>query len=153
MEQYRYSTAGLTLTKDFEGLRLEAYKDAAGVWTIGYGHTGDEVRQGQRITPQQAEALLQTDLQAAVFCVQRVVTAPLTQGQFDALVDFCFNAGQGALERSTLLAKVNRLEFEEAATEFARWDKSGGKRCPGLSRRRAAEATLFRNTQSATVSA
>jgi len=90
MQTFTYSDTGFALTRGFEGLRLTAYQDCAGVWTIGYGHTGPGVLPGQTITAVEAETLLHADLAEAVACVNRAVTATITQPQFDALVDFCF---------------------------------------------------------------
>ena len=143
MNDFEYSSAGLALTRSFEGLRLEAYKDSAGVWTIGFGHTGPEVRAGQHITEGQAEALLRADLEASVKCVRQAVQVPLAQPQFDALVDFCFNAGRGNFLGSTLLHDVNRGDFASAAGQFGLWVHAGGRMISGLVRRRAAEARLF----------
>lgn len=143
MNEFEYSSAGLALTRSFEGLRLAAYQDSAGVWTIGYGHTGTGVHAGQRITEPEAEALLRADLAAAVECVRRAVKVTLTQGQFDALVDFCFNVGRGNFLGSTLLRSVNRGEFSNAAAQFGLWVHAGGRVIPGLVRRRAAEAAMF----------
>jgi lysozyme len=138
-----YSDAGLVLTRSFEGLRLESYQDSAEVWTIGYGHTGPEVHDGQRIGEFEAEALLRADLAAAVACVRRTVSVEITQDQFDALVDFCFNIGRGSFQSSSLLRYVNRGEFESAVVQFGLWVHAGGEVAPGLVRRRAAEAALF----------
>jgi lysozyme len=138
-----YSSAGLALTKSFEGLRLTAYQDAGGVWTIGYGHTGPDVKPGQTITEAEATELLLADLQTAVRCVNGAVRVPLTQGQFDALVDFAYNAGRGNLLHSTLLRSVNAGDFAGAEAQFGLWVHAGGKVEPGLVRRRAAEAALF----------
>jgi lysozyme len=143
MNDYDYSNTGLALTRGFEGLRLEAYQDSAGVWTIGYGHTGPEVRTGLRITESEAVGLLREDIASAVRCVRAAVKVPISQGQFDALVDFCFNAGCGSLLGSTLLHLVNRGEFASAAGQFGLWVHAGGEVIPGLVRRRAAEAALF----------
>jgi lysozyme len=143
MNDYDYSSTGLALTRSFEGLRLAAYQDCAGIWTIGYGHTGPEVRGGLRITEAEAVALLREDLASAVRCVREAVKVPLSQFQFDALVDFCFNAGRGSLLSSTLLHLVNCGELERAAGQFGLWVHAGGKVIPGLVRRRAAEAALF----------
>jgi lysozyme len=143
MNEFDYSGAGLALTKSFEGLRLSAYQDSGGVWTIGYGHTGPEVHAGQHISEAEAQTLLRADMTAAVDCVRRAVQVKLTQGQFDALVDFCFNAGQGGLLGSSLLRCVNRGEFAEAVEQFGLWVHAGGRVAPGLVRRRAAEAALF----------
>ena len=143
MNEFDYSAAGLALTRSFEGLRLAAYQDSAGVWTIGCGHTGPEVHPGQRITEPEAERLLREDTAAAVDCVRRAVRTKLTQGQFDALADFCFNAGRGNFLGSTLLRSVNCGEFAAAAEQFGLWVHAGGSVVPGLVRRRKAEAALF----------
>jgi lysozyme len=143
MNEYDYSNTGLALTRSFEGLRLEAYQDSAGIWTVGYGHTGPEVHGGQRITEIQAEALLRSDLSSAVRAVQKAVLVNLAQHQFDALVDFCFNVGRGNFFGSSLLRYVNQGEFDNAAVQFGLWVHAGGKVIPGLVRRRAAEAALF----------
>jgi lysozyme len=143
MQPYEYSTTGFALTRSFEGLRLESYQDSAGNWTIGYGHTDPEVREGQRISELEAEVLLRKDLAAAAACVHRAVRVELTQSQFDALVDFCFNAGRGAFLSSSLLRYVNRAEFESVVVQFGLWVHAGGEVLPGLVRRRAAEAALF----------
>jgi lysozyme len=143
MNTYQYSDAGMALTKSFEGLRLAAYKDVAGVWTIGYGHVGPTACAGKTITESEAEALLREDLQAAVACVNRAVTAEVSQGQFDAMVDFCFNAGRGSFLGSTLLKKVNAGDFAGAAAQFGLWVHAGGEAVPGLVRRRKAEAEMF----------
>ena len=146
MNNYNYSDAGFALTKLFEGLRLTAYQDVAGVWTIGFGHTGPDVASGFSITEAEAEVYLHLDLMHAVTCVKRAVTAPLTQNQFDALVDFCFNLGCGTFAHSTLLNYVNTRRMDEAAQQFLLWNHGGGKINPGLTRRRKAEAQLFAGT-------
>jgi lysozyme len=141
--EYQYSDAGLAMTKGFEGLRLTAYQDVAGVWTIGYGSTGPAILEGLTITEAEAEALLRADLAVAVQCVNRAVTEPITQGQFDTLVDFCFNTGRGNFLQSTLLRKVNLGDLGGAAVQFGLWVNAGGKVVPGLVRRRKAEMLLF----------
>jgi lysozyme len=143
MNEYDYSNTGLALTRTFEGLRLKAYQDSAGVWTIGYGHTGPEVHGGQCISEIEAEALLRADLTKAVQCVRRAVQVDLAQHQFDALVDFCFNTGRGSFLGSSLLRYVNQSAFDSAVVQFGMWIHAGGKVVPGLVRRRAAEAALF----------
>jgi lysozyme len=143
MNELDYSSTGLELTRSFEGLRLAAYQDSIGVWTIGYGHTGAGVHSGQRITEPQAEELLRADLETAVDCVRRAAKVTLTQGQFDALVDFCFNVGRGNFLGSSLLPCVNAGETKRAAEQFGSWVHAGGRVIPGLVRRRAAEARLF----------
>ena len=145
MCNFSYSDAGFDLTKQFEGLRLAAYQDQVGVWTIGYGHTGREVHGGMTITEDQADTLLHSDIAGAVVCVNRAVTANITQCHFDALVDFTFNLGSGRLLGSTLLRHVNAGEFDLAAPQFLLWDHAGGVVVPGLLARRQAEVTLFQS--------
>lgn len=128
--------------QEFEGLRLTAYKCPAGVWTIGYGHTKG-VKMGQTITKAQAETLLRGDLLPCEEYV-RGLNLELTQGQFDALVDFCFNLGTAALQRSTLLQKIRTKADEQTIRgEFAKWVNAGGVRLPGLVKRRAWEADRY----------
>lgn len=138
-----YSSKGLELTKEFEGCRLSAYQDQRGKWTIGYGHTGLDVRRGMVITLEQAESLLLKDMATAVSCVNRNVATQISQSQFDALVDFTFNLGCQTLMVSTLIRKVNARDFSGAAEQFLRWDHVAGAVIPGLTRRRQAEKTLF----------
>ncbi len=142
--KYQYSENGLAMTKSFEGLRLTAYQDVAGVWTVGYGHTGPGVHEGLTITEAEAEVYLRLDMMRAVVFVNHRVTVPITQNQFDALVDFCFNVGVGAFQKSSLLGYVNQGEFAAAAVQFSLWNRADGEVLKGLVRRRAAEAKLFR---------
>jgi len=136
-------SAGLNLVKSFEGLKLTAYRCPAGILTIGYGSTGPHVTPGKVITEAQANDLLQDDLDRFEKAVTRLVTVPLTQNQYDALVSFAFNVGISALERSTLLKRVNAKLFDQARAEFSKWNRTGGRPLAGLTRRRAAEAALF----------
>jgi len=138
-----YSDQGLALTAQFEGLQLTAYQDPVGVWTIGYGHTGPDVVPGLTITQEQASDLLLQDVSGAVAAVNRLVTIPLTQNQFDALVDFTFNVGQGNLASSTLLRELNAGNTAGAAAQFLVWVYAKGVELPGLVTRRQAEAALF----------
>ncbi|MCC6444221.1 MAG: lysozyme [Armatimonadetes bacterium] len=142
---------GLALVKEFEGLhrkileqpgRVRAYLDAVNVPTIGYGHTRG-VTMNQVITFEEAEDLLKADLKEFSRAVSGLVKAPLSEGQFSALVSFAFNVGAGALAASTLLKRVNEKRFPEAANEFLRWRFAGGQELPGLLRRRRAEKALF----------
>jgi lysozyme len=135
-----YSKDGLQLTEKFEGCRLLAYKDSAGVPTIGYGHTRG-VRLGMTCTQQQAEEWLQLDVKIAETVVNHVVKVPLTQHEFDALVDFEFNTG--GLTKSTMLKLLNEGKIEAAAEEFHRWDMAGGKHLAGLLKRRLFEKQQF----------
>ena len=143
MQQFVFSEEGLALTKSFEGLRLEAYQDVAGVWTVGYGHTGPDLLAGMKISQADADRMLRADLSVAVACVNRAVEEEIAQGHFDALVDFCFNVGRGNFLQSSLLRYVNQGEFAIAAQQFLLWVNAGGKRCEGLVRRRTAERELF----------
>jgi GH24 family phage-related lysozyme (muramidase) len=136
------SQRGLDLIKGFEGLRLKAYQDSAGVWTIGYGHTSG-VRPGQQISQAQAEQYLRSDVKWAEQAVRDNVKVPISQQQFDALTSFTFNLGAGALKDSTLLKKLNQGNYAGAQAEFGKWVHAGGQRLEGLVRRRAEEARLF----------
>lgn len=136
------SEAGFELIRECEGFRSEAYRDAVGVWTIGYGHTGN-VRAGDTITREQGEALLRLDAGCAAEAVGRAVSVPLRQGQVDALVSFVFNLGGAALEGSTLLRKLNAGDTAGAAAEFPRWCHAGNAVLPGLVARCARERALF----------
>jgi len=128
--------------KQFEGLRLTAYKDSAGVPTIGYGHTRG-VRMGDRISMSQAERYLENDLRSAEYYVDNLKVAK-TQGQFDALVDFVFNLGGARLSSSTLLRKIRaKASVTDIQNEFRRWVFAGGKVQPGLVKRRAWEAKRY----------
>ena len=143
MQQFAYSTTGLALTKSFEGLRLEAYQDVAGVWTIGYGHTAPNLLPGMKISQADADAMLRADVSVAVAHVNSCVTADIEQHHFDALVDFCFNVGCRNLSQSTLLRKLNLADVDGAAAQFVLWVNAGGKRVEGLARRREAERVMF----------
>ena len=146
MQNFRYSELGLALTKRYEGLRLQAYQDSGGIWTVGYGHTGPDVVATRRVSALEAEALLRADLRSAIDCVNQAVTAPLEQNHFDALVDFCFNAGRGNFARSSLLRQLNQKDFDGAAGQFGLWINVNGQPNRGLQRRRAAESAMFRGT-------
>lgn len=143
----RTSTKGRDLIKTFEGLRLKAYDDGVGVWTIGYGTTiypnGVKVKRGDVITEAQAEVYLQHDLKRFEDAVNRSVLVPLNQNQFDALVSLVYNIGIGAFEKSTLLRKLNGGHYIDAANQFDVWRMAGGKVMQGLVNRRAKEKVLF----------
>ena len=145
-QEMHVSDAGISLTKQCESCRLSAYQDLRGIWTIGYGHTGPDVHAGMVITQQEADALLAQDLEVAAEGVRRLVKVPLTQFQFDALVDFAFNLGVGSLERSTLLRLLNEGKYLLAGGQFPVWDHAGDKVVPGLLARRDAEQRLFFTT-------
>ncbi|AQX20358.1 lysozyme [Bartonella sp. WD16.2] len=141
------SKEGLALIKKWEGLRLEAYQDVIGVWTIGYGHTTKAgtpiVQEGMRITKAEAEAILRKDLAQFEQIVEQAVSQPLTDEQFAALVSFCYNVGTSAFCNSTLLRKLNKGDYEAVPAELQKWTKSEGQRLEGLVHRRAAEAGLW----------
>ena len=137
------SEKGIKLIKNFEGCRLEAYKCPAGIWTVGYGHTGSTVHQGLKISQSEADSLLKTDLIIHCNNVSKLVKVPLNQNQFDALVSLEYNIGYGNFSRSTLLKLLNTKNYEGAVEQFAVWRLGGGKILPGLVRRRKAEKDLF----------
>ena len=140
----QYSKNGMTLTEGFESCALAAYKDIKGILTIGWGHTGPDVYEGLVWTQTQAEATLLADVQHATNTVNAIVTVPLTQNEFDALVDFAFNCGCNAFKSSTMLTLLNQGNYAEAATQFDLWDHAAGKVVAGLLRRRQAETDLFK---------
>jgi len=139
--------AGIELIKEFEGLRLRAYRCPAGVATIGYGTTvyptGNKVQMGDQCTAEQAEEYLRSDLRAFERSVERMVLVPINPNQFAALVSFAYNLGAEALRKSTLLRLLNAHNYAGAAEQFARWTYAAGKQLPGLVRRRSAERSLF----------
>ncbi len=140
------SARGIELIKQFEGLELEAYQDIAGIWTIGYGHTGD-VEPGMRISEREAEALLRKDLKPRENSVGSLTNVNLNQNEFDALVSFVYNVGIEAYRRSTARRLLNRNNRMRAADALTWWNKAtvGGvlREVAGLTRRRAAERALF----------
>lgn len=140
------SPAGLALIKRFEGLRLEAYRCSAGVLTIGYGSTGKHVTPGMKITEAEAEDLLLKDVARFERGVSERIQVPVTQGQFDAMCCLAFNIGLAAFGKSTLLRLLNASQYSKAGAEFDRWTRAGGKKLPGLTKRRAAERALFEGT-------
>ncbi len=143
----RANAAGIALIKDFEGLRLKSYRCQAGLWTVGYGHTRT-ARPDMKITPQEAEELLDDDLRMVERAVSKLVTVKLNDNQFSALVCFAFNVGAGNFERSTLLKLLNRGWYEQVPAQLSRWNRVAGEAMGGLSRRRRAEAKLWNSTLS-----
>ena len=138
------SPATRTQIEQFEGLRLTAYQDVVGVWTIGYGHTGPDVTPGLTITQAQADLLMAGDLHKFEINVAVMVgQSATTQNQFDALVSFSYNLGAGALAQSHLLVYHKAGQYEQAADEFPKWDHAGGEVLSGLLRRREWERTLY----------
>ena len=138
------SDEGLEIIRVCEGLRLTAYKCPAGVYSIGYGHTGPDVYKGLTITREQAEEWLRKDVYAAELAVYELVTVPLTINQFSALVSFVYNIGRGAFSTSTMRKILNQGYIgSSAAEQFDRWIYADKKILPGLVERRKREKALF----------
>lgn len=136
------SEAGVAFIKEWEGFAAQVYDDVAGYGTIGYGH---KLREGERfgtLTEAQADTLLRADLARFVRAVKKSVPH-LQQHQFDALVSFTYNVGEGALLTSKLIKRMREGDIEGAAEEFERWCYAGGKPVPGLTKRRLAERAMF----------
>lgn len=136
------------LVKQFEGCSLKAYKCPAGIWTIGYGNTqydnGKAVKEGEIITLERAEQLLEVILIKFVQQVGELVKSNINQNQKDALTDFAYNCGVGNLRSSTLLKKVNADPNDKTIrAEFEKWTRANGKVLNGLVKRRTAEANLY----------
>jgi lysozyme len=134
--------SGTALIQSFETLRLAAYQDQRGIWTIGWGHTLGVVEY-QTCTQAEADEWFLQDTQYAVDGINRTVCVGLTQNQFDALVSFTFNVGIGSEAHSTLLAYINGGNFYDAADQFLAWNHINGVPNAGLTRRRLAERALF----------
>ena len=143
------NAAGVALVREFEGFRATAYRCPAGRWTLGFGRTRG-VRPGDRVTREVATQWLREDLAHAGAAVERLVKTPLNDNQFAALASFVFNLGEGSLAGSTLLRRLNAGRMEAVPAELARWVKATDpatwkkRTLPGLERRRAAEAALWR---------
>jgi lysozyme len=139
----KISERGIAHIKHFEGCVLTTYRCPANRCTIGYGHTGDDVRPHMTITHQRAEELLMRDLVAAETAVADLVKVPLRQGQHDALVDLIFNVGRDAIANSTLLKLLNQKEYGKAGEQLMRWVHAGSQVVAGLQRRRLAASNLW----------
>lgn len=136
------NNAGLAVLKKHEGCRLKAYLCPAGVLTIGFGHTGSDVYDGQRITKSEAYRLLISDLDVAEKEVSKI--KGLNENQFSALVSFTYNVGVGNFKESTLRKLIIKNPHDaHIEFEFKKWTKGGGKVLPGLVTRRNDEATLY----------
>lgn len=144
----RINDAGLGLIKSFEGCELTSYRCPAGVWTLGYGSTGPDIKAGMTWTLAQAEDRLRADLRKFERAVEALVDGKATPNQFSALVCFAYNVGVGALTKSTLLKRHKAGDHAGAAAQFMAWNKArvNGQLVPlkGLTRRRQAEADLYR---------
>jgi lysozyme len=143
----RLTREGVALIKRYEGFRGEAYRDAVGVWTIGYGHTAmagpPEVKPGMTIDRAEAAAILDRDVEMFAQGVAKLIARPVTEQQFSALVSFAYNVGLGNFRKSSVLSAVNAGELDVVPRRFQLWVKAGGRTLPGLVKRRAAEAALF----------
>lgn len=146
-EDLKITPEGIDLIKTYEGCVLHAYRDAVGVWTIGYGTTmlpdGTPVHSGMLIDQDTAEQYLEHDLIKFENIVKDAVTVELNENQFSALVSFTYNLGGGNLRSSTLLRKLNNGDYAGASAQFPRWNRAGGRVLDGLTARRNAEMTLF----------
>tara|TARA_Y100000385_G_C13097764_1_gene642475 strand:- start:3075 stop:3533 length:459 start_codon:yes stop_codon:yes gene_type:complete len=140
------SEEGISLIKKFEGCRLKSYLCSAGVLTIGYGHTR-EVLEGAQITQGEADEMLWEDIKSFEGYVNDLVFVTLEQCQFDALVCWTFNLGATNLAESTMLKKLNALEYAEVPYQMRRWNRAKGKVLDGLVRRREAESLLFQGKE------
>jgi len=143
-DSLQLSPAGFIALQQHEGLRLAPYQDAAGYWTVGYGHKmGPLDDSTETITTERAAELLRGDVATAADAVNALVAVPLSQSQFDALVSFVYNVGSGAFRGSTLLRVLNGGDYAAAAGEFNRWNRAGGMVLAGLVSRRAEESQRF----------
>ncbi len=140
--------AAIDLIKEFEGFEAKAYRDPVGIWTIGYGTTKAagvvvDPKSGMEITQDDAERYLQLAVQKFAAQVEGMITVPVNENQFGALVSLAYNIGPGAFKGSTVLRKLNDGDYQGAADAFLMWNKAGGKVLAGLVRRRNAERELF----------
>lgn len=145
---YRVSEDGIKMLVEFEGEILKVYKDPIGLPTLGVGHlvTAAEKKDypvGKRITRAESRRFLREDLKRFEDAVNSLVTVPITQNQFDALVSLAFNIGEGGFKRSSVLRNLNNRRFSAAADAFLAWNKAGGKALEGLTRRRQTERSVF----------
>lgn len=150
----KLNPSGIRLIKEFESLSLKAYRDQGGIWTIGYGHTGD-VEPGLEITREQAEQWFKEDVEFVEENIAALVKVPLTANQHAALVSFIYNVGLGnpgikagfqylvSGNPSTMLRLLNEGKYDSVASEFSKWIHVGGIVSNGLIRRRKAEQELF----------
>jgi lysozyme len=134
---------GIDLIKRAEGLKTNAYQDAGGKWTIGYGHTGTDVGSGKVISEGEAESLLKNDIDWAEKVVQQSVKVPLNSNQFSAVTSLVYNIGSGNFAKSPVLQNLNAGKYQEAADAFAHHNRGSGKVLQSLINRRAAEKELF----------
>ncbi len=143
------SAKGRALISEREGVRLKAYKDSVGIWTIGVGHTAaagqPDPAKVKTITAAQCDEILSRDLAKFEEGVSSAIKRPMTQNQFDAFVSLAFNIGLGAFKGSSVVRYFNTGDNEKAAQAFMMWDKAGGHVLPGLAKRRLSEMQQFRS--------
>lgn len=133
----------ISLIKRFEGLKLTSYKDSAGVLTVGYGHTGKDVYDGQTITRDQAEEFLMSDAQNACNQVLKLVNGDLNDNELSALTDFVFNLGIGNFKKSQLLKAINQGMHDQVPIQLMRWVYVGGEVSGWQTQRRKVECALW----------
>jgi len=139
----------LDTIQQFEGLKLKAYKDSVGIWTVGFGNifnldTGNPIKEGDEISLETAERWLKIEVDNLQAKMRKVITVPLNDNQWTALTSLAYNIGFGAFKRSTLLRLLNAgASKEEVAKQFLRWNKAGGKEIKGLTNRRQTESNLY----------
>lgn len=143
MNVTRSNAVAVDLIRRSEGCKYRSYRDGAGVWTIGVGHTGADVGVGMTCTDTDVERWLLADMADAIRTVDRSVKVPMNENQRAALISLCFNIGVGAFAKSLLVHRLNALDYLGAANEFLAWDKINGKVNYGLKDRRAKERALF----------
>lgn len=139
----KLSKAGANLIEEFEGFVPHPYRDAVGVWTIGYGSTKGVGPRSPHVTRAQAEARLMREVDEEYGAAVNALRLPLTQPQFDALVSFVYNVGVGGVASTKVGRALRRHDWASAADHLLAWDMAGGRRLPGLTRRRRAERALF----------
>lgn len=135
--------AGVNIIKKYESLKLHAYYCPAHILTIGYGHTGQDVKSGMQISEHMAELLLKNDLERFEKEILALLKVPVTENQFSALVSFTFNVGSGNFAGSSMLKYINQNFMALASLEFDRWTRANGRVLAGLTKRRAEEKQLF----------
>ena len=143
----KINAAGLDLIKRWEGLRLTAYQDSGGVWTIGYGHTAEAgppaPKAGMKITEKEANDILTRDLGQYERAVTKAISVAPTSNQFAAMVSLCYNIGPTNFAKSSVVRRMNEGNSKAAADAFLLWNKAGGKVLKGLTARREDEKKLF----------
>ena len=143
----RLSDAGAHLIESYEGFVPHPYRDAVGVWTIGFGSTSGVGPNSPHVTRKQAHDRLLREVDSRYGAAINALRLPLNQFQFDALVSFVYNVGPGGVSPSTGVGRALRAhQWRTAADCLLQWDKAGGRRLLGLTRRRQAERKLFLRT-------